>query len=100
MPCDWRKCVTCQEDKPDALKCPLSGPQWLDPEEVYSTFLTNVAAFRSIAALPTHFQLDENATIQDLISNKAVWHKSCHLKLSTSKLNKSKVHCNKHMAKL
>lgn len=95
MPYDWNKCIICQEDKSETLKCPLSGPKWLDCSDVYSTFLSNVAEFRSIEALPTDLTLDENTTVDHLIQNEAVWHKSCHLKFCTSKLNKVKVQCNK-----
>lgn len=90
MSFDWTKCAICQEDKNQPLRCPLNGPKWLNSSDVYSTFLNNVSEFRSNGELPCNINLDENVTVDQLIACKAAWHKSCHLKFCTSKVNRLK----------
>jgi len=80
--------MICQEDKPESLKYPLAS-LGADSEVFYSSFLENVEEFRRIDALPTNMYFGDEITIDDLKSHNASWHKSCHLKYSTSKLRRA-----------
>ena len=87
MSFNWDKCIICQETKADALKCPLNDPRHLaNGSNVYATFLNNVKELRSIDALPFQLQLDEDTTVDDLITKRASWHKLCNLKFTKSKV--------------
>ena len=64
----------------DDLRLQNNGPQ------VYSNFLEVVKKFSEIGAIPVNIQISGDVTPGELIENKAKWHKSCHLKFSSSKL--------------
>jgi len=81
MDINWNKCIICQQDKSEPLKCPLDS-LGSGGDEFYSSFLTNVKGFRSINALPTNICFGNDITVEDLIIHRAFWHKSCHLKYS------------------
>ena len=47
-----------------------------------------------IKKLPTDMAISEGVTVDILLHNRAKWHKTCHLKLSASKLQRAKQRCN------
>jgi len=77
-----------QQDKSEPLKCPLDsfGGQ-VAVKNVIQLFKKNI---KSISALPTSICFGNDTSVEDLISHHACWHKSCHLKYSSSKLAKTK----------
>lgn len=52
------------------------------------TFLNNVKEFRSLGALPATL-CSEDISAEELIENKAKWHKAFHLKFAASKLERT-----------
>ena len=88
MDFNWNKCIICQQDKPEPLKCPLDSLE-AGSEAFYSSFLANVEEFRKIDALPTKVHFGDGISVGDLTSYHASWHKSCHLKYSISKLTRA-----------
>ena len=91
MELDWNKCVICQQDKPEPLKCPMHGPaSSCEKLNIYSAFLANVEEFRDLNALPTRICFAENVSAANLVTHCASWHKSCHLKYNNSKLTKAR----------
>ncbi len=87
MEFSWSRCVICQQESAEPLKCPLESLR-TSGETFYSSFLENVEVFRSIEALPTDIYFGE-VTADDFKQHHASWHKSCHLKYSNSKLKKA-----------
>ena len=91
MPLDWQKCMVCQEATKEALKCPLNMYSHGSPEsnrEPYKAFLSNFNSFKEANALPVALKFDD-IDVETLVVNNASWHKSCHLKFSTSKVLKA-----------
>ena len=92
MELDWDKCIICQQETVEPLKCPLQlqGPGTSEDIkiEAYRSFLANVEQFQSIVALPTNIYF-ENESPDNFSAHRASWHKSCHLKYNNSKLKKS-----------
>lgn len=87
---NWELCLICQaEDKPEPLKCPLDSLQDGAGKEAYLSFLKNVVEFSNLGALPVELKLKEDTSIEELCTNRAVWHKSCHLKFANSKLERA-----------
>lgn len=89
---DWNLCIICQTLTDEELKCPLNS-KFPVPEaryNVYRSFLENVAEFREFNALPVNLQFDDTIDVKILCDNSASWHKSYHLKFSSSKLEKAK----------
>ena len=88
---DWKRCIICQKDTSEALRCPLSSSTGTvdDKKQAYIVLLKNIQEFQSINALPVQLNL-ENETVENLIQHSASWHKSCHLKFSNSKLERAK----------
>ena len=88
---DWKRCIICQKDVSEALRCPLSSSTGTvdDTKQAYIVLLKNIQEFQSINALPVQLNL-ENETVENLIQHSASWHKSCHLKFSNSKLERAK----------
>ena len=89
MEIDWRKCIICQQDIPELLKCPLDSHE-TGGEVLYSSFLANFEEFHSLGALPTSIYLKSGLTANDFEMRRASWHRSCHLKYSNSKLTRAK----------
>ena len=63
-------------------------------EVVYRAFVRNVVEFRACNSLPAEIVFEqaekEDIVVQNLMVMRASWHKSCHLKFSTSKLDRVK----------
>ena len=90
MELDWSRCIICQQDISEPLKCPLDSRGKGGEAFFYSSFLENVAEFRSIGVLPTNIYFESDVTANDFQRQHASWHKSCHLKYSISKLTRAK----------
>ena len=57
----------------------------------YETFLERSANFRELNILPVPFgHFGENVTVEDLVKNKASWHRSCHKKFEKDKFDRAK----------
>ena len=72
------------------LRCPADDPiirqhNW----DAYKNFISNVREFKVIDSLPVAVYFGE-VTVSDLINNRAVWHKSCHVKFNNTKLIRTK----------
>ena len=90
MELNWDRCVICQHDTAEPLKCPLKSPRTsVDKACAYTSFLTNVEQFRNIGALPVKLYFGSDETVENFVSHSASWHKSCHLKFNNSKLAKT-----------
>jgi hypothetical protein len=91
MELNWDRCVICQRDTAELLKCPLQSPGTSgDKTDAYTSFLTNVEQFRATGALPAELYFGSDETVDNFASHSASWHKSCHLKFNNSKLAKAK----------
>ena len=64
MELDWNKCIICQQETVEPLKCPLQGPGTSEDKiEAYRSFLANVEQFQSIGALPTNVYFENESMI-------------------------------------
>lgn len=56
MELDWNRCVICQQDTTESLKCPMqsSGASYDKMVDVYESFLTNIKEFQDINAFLTN----------------------------------------------
>lgn len=79
----WNLCIICQTATSELLRSPLHAPNFTI--DVYKTFLYNVNGFKNLNALPVELDLAD-CTADDLVTNQAKWHQSCHLKFSSSRL--------------
>jgi len=76
--------------------CLISGNKQTNSDEAYRAYVRNVAELQAINALPVPVAFeesdvyDEELLVQNLVVNKAVWHKSCQLKFTTSKVCEAK----------
>ena len=59
-------------------------------DDAYIAFLTNVEQFRDIDSLPTEVYFENDESVNSFATHCASWHKSCHLKVTKSKLAKAK----------
>ena len=86
---DWNICLICQENTTELepVKCPLnSGTSDISP---YSSFLDSVNSFRALGMLPVELKFGEDMTVDELVKNQGVWHRSCHLKFNKERLKES-----------
>ncbi len=91
MEIDWKKCIICQEDTREPLKCPLLGPGTCDSKiEAYRSFLSNIEQFKAMNSLPTAIIFGEQESAESFSANHASWHKSCRLKYNNCKLERVK----------
>ena len=88
---DWKLCLICQKATKEVLKCPLNASGSANPLTPYETFLERSAMFCELNRLPVPLgHLRENVTAEDLVENKASWHKSGHKKFDQDKLDRVK----------
>lgn len=69
---DWKFCVVCQKDTTQGRP--------------HKSFLYNVENFRRMRALPVPVKFGSDIDVASVVKNRAHWHKSCHRKFSTDKL--------------
>ena len=86
---NWQLRITCQEKRPQPIRCPLDSLQEGFGAESYRGFLQNLESFREIDDLPLEVRVSWETTTEDLFKNRAVWHKSCRIKFSISKLERA-----------
>ena len=87
MSLNWDLSVICQNTTREALRCPMKAHSF--DINIYNTFLSNATRFKNLSSLPVELKFNkETTTVDDLVSNSAKWHQSCHLKFSSSKLEK------------
>ena len=86
---NWNECLICQSKTTEDLKCPMNAPGRGEKSETYNSFLNNANALRILGALPVNLNFEENMTVDELITNRAALHKSCHVKFSNDKLERA-----------
>ena len=68
MELDWNKCIICQKEADEPLRCPLLGPGTNDSiVEAYTLFLENVDQFKAMNSLPTTFFLETMKVLKVLL---------------------------------
>ena len=83
---DWKMCVICQKKSGEALKCPLNMPGSETHSQTYQSFMDNVGTFRQ---LPVSLKFGDNVTANELNEHRAVWHRSCHVKFRSQKVQRA-----------
>lgn len=86
MTMDWTRCIVCQQQTAEVLRCPLKAAGAGDKSEAYASFLENVNEFRDLNQLLANREMD----VYQLVQQEAKWHKSCHMKFSKSKLQQAR----------
>ncbi len=91
---DWQSCLVCQTKNSEKESCPANSKDVEKIDVIYRNFVHNVTHFKSLGMLPQGFSFesydDEDAMVQTLITNKAVWHKKCHQKFNNDKLKRAR----------
>ena len=72
MSLDFKLCIICQNDTPEALRYPNN-------ESLYVGFLDNLNRFREIGACPVDLKLGSEITAQQLLENHWGLHRSCQI---------------------
>lgn len=90
---DWKKCCLCQTVKEENLKAPPSRYEVAQDKDGYAMIARNVPLFKEINQLPFILdpkRLDDGeGIVETLRKNKAVYHQSCRLLFSNSKLERA-----------
>ena len=90
---DWQKCCLCQTVKGEELKSPPSRYEVTEDRDGYAMIARNVPLFKEINQLPIILdpkRLDDGDGIAETLrKNKAVYHQSCRLLFSNSKLERA-----------
>ena len=88
MVLSWDRCIICQRETKEDLRCPLrTNGNIQGASKAYDFFLDNALEFKKLDALPIDVSIGDLST-GSLIENKASWHKSCHLQFSCQSLIK------------
>ena len=68
---DWSKCIICQGNTVEKLKCPLNGPAGSEQtKKAYNSFLENVLQFQEIECLPVAIGSLGNTTSEILVEKR------------------------------
>ena len=88
LPTDWSKCILCQEDKTEVLRCPVESTR--DKQGAGYTTIADLLDFSKIGCLPRSLNLlrldDVEGIEATLKQNKAKWHDSCRLRYNKTQL--------------
>ena len=88
---DWQLCFICQKNTNEELKCPLKIHGSGDKSAPYKSFLDRVKIFKEVSSLPLPLShLEDNTGLDDLVANRASWHKSCYGKFSNDKIERAR----------
>ena len=81
MALSWDRCIICQRETKEDLKCPLrTNGNIQGASKVYDLFLNECfRRFKKLDALPAINVSIGDLSTDSLIENKASWHKPCHL---------------------
>ena len=83
---DWSKCLFCQRDSEEVLRCPQKTG--------YSTIADLLLGFSNISCLPRSLNLsrldDGEGIVATLNHHQAKWHDSCRLKYNKTELRRAK----------
>ena len=90
---DWSKCVICQVDSDESLKCPVSSNRVdLGSGAAYATFERDILGYDAINELPHSISVsrlnDGSGVCSTMIHNEAKWHRSCRLNYNSTKLQR------------
>ena len=81
MALSWDRCIICQRETKEDLKCPLrTNGNIQGASKVYDLFLNEYfRRFKKLDALPAIDVSIGDLSTDSLIENKASWYKSFHL---------------------
>ena len=86
---DWTKCVLCQKDIPEELRCPADAKRSIKGV-CYKTLADNLFGFSKIDSLPKTIdvnRLDDGDGVEATFQrNRAKWHDSCRLEFNSTQL--------------
>ena len=85
---DWGKCIFCQKDTNEHLRCPLYTLRLADPTCINHSLITNNNSEPSTLSVELYFTADETA--ENFASHCASGHKSCHSKFNKTKLERAR----------
>lgn len=89
---DWSKCILCQEDTSEVLRCPAES-KLPTKGAGYKTIAELLVGFDRIGCLPASInpsRLDEGNGIEETLQrHKAKWHDSCRLLYNRTKLQRA-----------
>ena len=90
---DWANCIVCGKSEGE-LKCPADRSSG-DAHDTYQNFLDNIEGFRVLDKMPAELAIDlgTGVSVDDLLKNRAKWHKNCNLKFASSKLQRAQQRC-------
>jgi len=96
---DWRKCCLCQRVKNENLTIPGKRTNGIDG---YSRLTENLKEFNSLGEVPLNVHvpsLDDGSGLETTLRGKnAVWHKTCYLEFSGSRLERANERIRKRRA--
>ena len=88
----WEICIVCKDNTSEVLQCPAESSR-SDAGVGYVRFEENFMRFKELGVLPVKIEverLDNGSGISNnLLKNKAKWHKSCNLKFNSTKLERA-----------
>lgn len=91
---NWAKCVVCQNDTSENLKCPMST-NTNEKGTGYLSLTNNLKQFNEIDSLPFELNIDNlddgSGIVETLKRKNAKYHKSCFLKFNDTMLKRVKM---------
>ena len=88
MSFNWAKCLICQEDKPECTLSPLLSTNPNSARDSYQSFLQYWKLYRD-NGIEINVEISTETTIETLVENRGLWHKSCKLKFTNYKVNRA-----------
>ena len=92
IPIDWAKCVLCQVETKEAIRCPAKS-LLANKELEYRTLAENLLAFNQIGRMPMDINIhrlnDGQGIAETLISRSAAWHVSCFGEVNKQKVDRA-----------
>ena len=91
-PLDWNKCIFCQEDSAENVRCPADSVDKLN-DSGYTSIVASLTAFCDLGCLPPNIDMTEmddgDGLEKTFTQRKAKFHKTCRLKFNQPELKRA-----------
>ena len=89
---NWNKCIFCQEDTAENVRCPADFVDRLN-DSGYTSIVSSLTAFRDLGCLPVNINMTEmddgDGLDKTFTQRKAKFHRTCRLKFNQTELKRA-----------
>lgn len=74
---DWSRCIICQEDSREELRCPALSKKKDDRINAYTSFIDALEVYHTAGGSKLPVESNEKFSLEKLFENQGKWHRNC-----------------------